>query len=129
MQQFALLPAELTPSTVLDALRDCVGAGNGKSASDLVAAVTGRRCAADERRLRQVIEALRLAGHPICADPAHGYHLAANDDELDATCLFLYGRAMTSLRQISALKRVATPDLRGQLRLPVTTKENTDATE
>jgi hypothetical protein len=117
--QLPLIPADLTPATVLDALRDCVGAGAGMSATALVAAITGRRSTGDERRLRTVIESLRSAGHRVCADPHHGYHLAANDDELDACCLFLYGRAMTSLRQVSAMKRVALPDLRGQLRLPV----------
>mgnify|MGYP001166038260 CR=1 FL=1 len=129
--QFALIPSDLTPSTVLDALRDCVGSARGRSASDLVASITGRRCPADERRLRQGVEALRPAGHRVCADPAHGYRLAADDAEpaadgldglLHSTCLFLYGRAMTSLRQVSAMKRVALPDLRGQLRLPITEK-------
>jgi hypothetical protein len=127
--QFALIPADLTPETVLDALRSYVGAANGISAADLVASITGRRSAADERRLRQVVEALRIAGHRVCADPAHGYHLAANGDELDKTCLFLHARAMTSITQIAAMKRVQVPELRGQLRLPMTAQEKPDATE
>lgn len=108
----------ITPQTVFEALQGCVGEARGLTAEQLVLQITGRRSAADERRLRQVIEALRTDGHRICAHPAHGYYLAANDDELDRACEFLVERAMTSLRQVSAMKRVALPDLRGQLRLP-----------
>jgi hypothetical protein len=44
--------------------------------------------------------------------------LAATEEELNRTCLYLHDRAMTSLRQVAAMKRVSLPDLRGQLRLP-----------
>jgi hypothetical protein len=33
--------------------------------------------------------------------------------------LFLYHRAMTSLKQVAAMKRVSLPDFRGQLNLPI----------
>ncbi len=112
-----LFDRELTPSLVLDVLCDHIGADNGISARDLVRKVCGISTAAGERRLRNVIEALRTAGHQIGAQPSTGYFVAVSDGELDATCEFLYGRAMTSLRQIAAMKRVAMPDLRGQLRL------------
>ena len=108
---------ELTPSLVLDVLGDHVGAGNGISAADLVRKIAGFSTAAGERRLRSVIEQLRLAGHPIAATPSEGYFLAETDADLDATCEFLYSRAMTSLAQVAAMRRVALPDLRGQLRL------------
>lgn len=110
---------DLTPDTVLAHLQCCVGEQYGCTAEQLVQAITGRHSDADQRRLRTVIEALRTAGHRICANPAHGYYLAANDTELDRTCSFLYERAITSLRQVSAMKRVALPDLRGQLGLPL----------
>jgi hypothetical protein len=112
-----LFDRELTPGLVLDVLGDHLGAGNGISARDLVAKCCGLSTAAGERRLRSVIEALRLAGHRIGAHPRDGYFLAREDTELDDTCEFLYGRAMTSLKQVAALRRVALPDLRGQLRL------------
>lgn len=112
-----LFKRELTPELVLDALGDHMGADNGISARDLVRKITGISTANGERRLRSVIEQLRLAGHPIAATPAEGYFLAEADAELDATCEFLYARAMTSLSQVAAMKRVALPDLRGQLRL------------
>lgn len=115
-------PFTLTPQAVLCALiQKHVGAEDGCTATQLAREVTGRTVAADLRRLRTVIEALRTAGHRICADPVRGYYLAATDTELDRSCSFLLGRAMTSLRQISAMKRVALPDLRGQLGLPLET--------
>lgn len=110
---------DLTPDAVLAVLQRNVGEAHGLSAEQLAFEVTGRRHAADQRALRKVIEALRIAGHCICAHPAHGYYLAANDDELDRACNFLIERAMTSLRQVSAMKRVSLPDLRGQLGLPL----------
>jgi hypothetical protein len=114
-----LFQRDLTPDTVLAALQDCVGEANGRTAEQLVHTITGRTAEADKRRLRQVIEALRTAGHPVCGQPALGYFLAANAAELDRGCVFLVGRSMTTLRQVCAMKRVALPDLRGQLGLPL----------
>ncbi len=114
-----LFDRALTPDLVLDVLGDHEGAGNGLTARELVRKICGISTAAGERRLRHVIEALRAAGHRIGAHPSHGYFLARTDEELEATCDFLYARAMTSLRQVAAMKRVALPDLRGQLRLRI----------
>lgn len=108
---------KLTPDTVLAALCECIGEAHGVTARELVRAVRGFCDRGDERRLRLVIEALRTAGHGVCGHPAHGYYMAQNAADLDRTCEFLYARAMTSLRQVAALKRVAMPDLRGQLGL------------
>jgi hypothetical protein len=121
MQPDLFCSKDLTPDTVLAVLQHCVGEANGRTAEQLVHTITGRKAEGDQRRLRQVIEALRNAGHPICAHPSHGYYLAATDDELDRSCVFLTDRAMTSLRQVCAMKRVALPDLRGQLGLPLET--------
>ena len=109
----------LNPSIVFDALSDRVGAESGISARQLVFQLLGIFSPAGERHLRTVIEALRNDGKPVCAHPTTGYYVAANDTEIDRTCLFLYSRAMASLRQIAALKRVALPDFRGQLNLPI----------
>lgn len=108
----------MTPQAVLDALPQ--GEANGLTVGHLVAAVTGKvhHSLALERHLRRVIEALRCNGHPVCALPGRGYFLAETNAELEHTCEFLYSRAMTSLRQVAAIKRVSLPDLRGQLRLP-----------
>ena len=103
---------------VLIALFRHIGRGNGTSARELVIEICGRSSTASERTLREAIVQLRLDGHHVCGHPNHGYYLAKDDAELDATCTFLYDRAMTSLTQISAMKRVSLPDLRGQLKLP-----------
>jgi len=112
--------AELfTPEAVLVALYEHTGQDQGVSARQLAQEIAGVfTCAGDERRLRTVIEQLRRDGHGICGTPETGYFIARNDDELVRTCNFLYARAMTSLAQIAAMRRVDLPDLRGQLRLP-----------
>ena len=115
--QLALLPQELTPEVVLSALQGRRGAANGTTARDLVYLLTGNTNRGAERRLRQIIEKLRRDGHPICAHPALGYHWASSPSELDDTITFLIRRAMTSLEQASAMKRVALPDLYGQFGL------------
>lgn len=117
--QPALIPREMTPENVLQVMQGRIGAANGITARDLVYLLTGQVNAAEERRLRQVIERLRRDGHAICAHPQTGYHWAASAGELDRTCEFLFGRALSSLEQISALKKIALPDLRGQLGLPL----------
>lgn len=110
------LARRITPASVLGALR--YGAENGVPVAKLANMLTGRFRPADQRQVRHVIEALRSQGYRICAHPATGYYLAQDAADLDATCEFLYQRALTSLRQISAMKRVSLPDLRGQLQLP-----------
>jgi hypothetical protein len=109
----------LTPDAVLAVLQTCVGEAHGNTAEQLVLALTGRRNEADQRRLRKVIEALRTAGHRICSHPLRGYYIAATDAELIRACSFLRARAMTSLRQESAMKRVSLAELIGQLGLPL----------
>ena len=122
--QLPLLEREITPDTVLDALVRRVGAANGASARQLASQILGTPAEpADERRLRQVIEKLRNEGHAVCATPDEGYHHAANADDLNRTCVFLTRRAIASIRQVAAMKRVAMPDLYGQLGLPVPTTE------
>ncbi|ABE45657.1 hypothetical protein [Polaromonas sp. JS666] len=106
-------------SSVLMALASHIGADKGIHARDLARQIVGLEGGmAAERRLRHVITELRLEGHHICGTPEAGYYLAADADELNHTCDFLYDRAMASLKQISSMKRVALPDLRGQLHLP-----------
>ena len=108
-----------TASDVLTALTRHIGQGNGARADTLVAEITGKPGPdrANERHLRQLITGLRMEGHHICAHPNHGYFIAANDGELDATARFLFERALSSLKQIAAMKRVSLPDLAGQLRI------------
>lgn len=124
-----LANAAISPDHVLLVLQGHIGAANGVTACALVRALVIDHTPADERRLRSVIEHLRREGHAICADPGHGYFMAANESDLDATCEFLYGRALTSLQQVAAMKKVAMPDLRGQLRLPLVDASTGSANE
>lgn len=114
-------PREITQSTVWEYLirGQHIGRANGQTAEQIATAITGRCVASDRRRLRLAVEALRRRGYPVCAHPMHGYYVAATATDVDDTCAYLYERAMTSLTQIAALKRVAIPDLRGQLGLPL----------
>lgn len=109
----------ITREQLLMALSRHVGAGNGASAAALVREITGEPSTPEgERRLRDLVVELRMDGSHVCAHPSRGYFLAASDEEVNDTCLFLHDRALTSLRQVAAMKRVAVPDLKGQLRLP-----------
>lgn len=111
--------AEITKDSVIEVLSRHIGVGNGIHASELVGRITGLyEDATLQRQLRTVIEELRREGNHVCGTPRTGYYLAANADELDRTCSFLYVRALTTLSQIAAMKRVSLPDLRGQLHLP-----------
>lgn len=109
----------ITKDELLTALRRHIGRRNGITGKHLVEEITGR--AADpvaERHLRKLVCELRMDGFHVCAHPETGYFIAASDEELNQTCEFLYERAMASLAQVSRMKNVSLPDLRGQLRLP-----------
>ncbi len=111
--------AQLTQATLLAALSCHIGRERGVSISNLVYEATGHAPTPEaERRAREVVMELRLAGHHICAHPESGYYIAASAEELNEACRFLVERAMTSLKQVAAMKRVSMPDLYGQLHLP-----------
>lgn len=114
----------ITAQRVLEILSGHVGAAAGVRIQDLVCELVRPEwpALADrpglERHVRELVVQLRLEGSHICAHPSRGYYMAATPEELDACCQFLFERAMTSLGQIAAMKRVSLPDLRGQLHLP-----------
>jgi hypothetical protein len=110
----------LTSTSVLQALSQHIGRNQGITAAQLVCEILCLPVSdpVEERRLRRIVEDLRREGHHVCAHPTDGYFIAATASELDDTCAFLYERAMTSLKQIAAMKRISLPDLRGQLHLP-----------
>ncbi len=115
---------------VLKVLSSHIGENNGINASSLAQACVAMAphvngCATYdvsfpvcERSLRQSILELRLKGHHICGTPNSGYFIAKNAREMHQTLQFLMSRAMTSLRQISAMKNIALPDLYGQMNIP-----------
>lgn len=119
MQTATIHVEPLAPEKVLDVLRTRRGAANGITARDLAYLLTQRVSDSDQRKLRSAIEHLRLQGHPICAHPSLGYYLAVNSGDLDGTCEFLWDRARKSLLQITRMKNIAMPELRGQLGLPL----------
>ncbi len=95
-----------------------VGADNGADVQGLALAVYGREAGpSEERRIRKLVVELREDGHHVCAHPSAGYYMAENDAELNQTCKFLYSRAMCSLKQVAAMRRVSLPDLAGQLKI------------
>jgi hypothetical protein len=118
----------ITASLVLGVLGGHIGAKKGITARDLAFKVwtppshggtaAERQIPGIERQVRKLIQELRTEGFHICGTPDTGYFMAENADELDRTCMFLYARAMTTLRQIARMKKVSLPDLRGQLKLP-----------
>ena len=109
---------EISRDSVLAELSFHIGKERGVRCADIVRAITWREpTEGDKRHVRHVIEDMRREGQHICGHPGTGYFIAANDTELNDTCNFLLNRAMTSLKQISSMKKVSLPDLHGQLRL------------
>lgn len=108
----------ITKTDVLNALQ--IGQENAQPMVLLVKRMTGEDATEGvKRHVRELIHDLRLEGHHICAHPAHGgYFIAQSADELNETCKFLTDRALTTLRQVAAMKRVSLPDLYGQMNLP-----------
>jgi hypothetical protein len=110
----------VTRHQVLAALARHIGKENGVHVHELVYEVTGEigRNPARERLVREIVSALREEGSHICAHPSKGYFMAANDAELDRYYIaFLRARALHSLTLISRAKKIALPELLGQLRL------------
>lgn len=98
---------------VASVLAPHIGRENGISAEDLAA-----HCELTERELRHVVTELREQGIAVCATPGTGYFVAADAHELEHYyCKFLEERAIHSLRLIARARRVALPELLGQLRL------------
>jgi len=111
---------EVDRGAVLQALSAHIGKARGITAKELVAEITWEAATdAQCRKLRMVIEELRREGQHICGHPASGYFIAANEDELNETCRFLVDRAMTTLTQVSRMKKASLPDLHGQLGLKI----------
>ena len=93
------------------------GSSRGVPMGELVYEATGLApTPALERRARMLISALRDEGYPICATPRQGYYYANCEAELHQCCAFLRERAMHSLKLEAKLRRMALPDLLGQLR-------------
>jgi hypothetical protein len=104
---------DINKDQVLAELQLHNGRDEGIHIRDLVARITNSLLcgAADERKVRKLIEELRMEGYPICALPDSGYFMAANAKELNETCAFLLARADTTVAQVAAMKNREAPDL------------------
>lgn len=113
------MDSPITRDALLIALRNHIGRRRGVTVTALAREVLGEEpTRGDERTVRRLVVELRRDGHHVCAHPADGYYLAESPEELDQTIAFLRERAVSSLEQIAAMKRVSLPDLWGQLKLP-----------
>jgi len=109
---------EISRDSVLAELSRHIGKARGISCADLVRDITWQAPEVSSmRRVRKIIEELRREGQHICGHPSRGYFMAANEEELNETCKFLADRALTSLTQAARMKKLAIPDIHGQLRL------------
>jgi len=104
---------------LLAILNNHKGRARAAHASEIAYALFGNSTPTLMRRLRESIQELRLEGQPICGRPKEGYFLAITEAELEETCQYLHDHAAATLAQIAAMRGVAIPDLRGQLRLPI----------
>jgi len=104
---------------VKEALERHTGEQGGITAARLVAEITGSLSPSPsaERKLRDIIAHLRHDGLPVCGHPVTGYYLAESSEELELTCRFLRKRALHSLVQEAQLRKLALPDLLGQIAL------------
>lgn len=116
----------VTAARVLAELQTRPGRDNGIHVRDLVARITGQTTPAPalERRVREFVSALRLQGEQICGKPDTGYFMAASAAELDETCRYLRGRAVSGLLIESRMRQVSMPALLGQLALSDSSSTN-----
>ncbi|MGH6622908.1 MAG: HTH domain-containing protein, partial [Burkholderiaceae bacterium] len=92
--------------------RDHQGRAQGISAAALASKV-----GISERMLRHLISDAREDGVAIVGVPESGYFIAQNGEELEQCCNFLRSRAMHSLVIEARLRKVALPELLGQLKV------------
>lgn len=69
------------------------------------------------REVRHLTDAAIDHGILLCSHPSHGYWIALNADELEATCQFHRGRALHELQKEAKLRKIGLADLLGQMHL------------
>lgn len=97
----------------LVAIMSChIGKARGIPAKDLAL-----RLGVRERHLRKVITDAIAEGIAIVGDPTTGYYVAETAEDVQASIAFHRTRARHELKKASLLRRLALPDLAGQLKL------------
>lgn len=83
----------------------------------VTAAALAQKLGIGERMLRTLVSRAREDGIAIVGTPESGYFIAQTDKELEECCAFLVDRAMHSLMIAARLRKIALPELLGQLHL------------
>lgn len=104
--------SETNKALTLHILSRHIGRGNGISMRELE-----KQAGINERQVRKLISALRRDGNAIAAHPKTGYFIAETPEEMDMACSFLRSRSMHSLVDEACMRKIALPDLIGQLHL------------
>lgn len=89
-----------------------IGRSNG-----VTAAALSMKLGIGDRMLRTLISKAREDGIAIVGKPETGYFVARTDADLLECCAFLRSRAMHSLMIEARLRKIALPELLGQLHL------------
>jgi biotin operon repressor len=93
-------------------MQNHIGKANAISGEDLAKAL-----GTSPREMRKMTDSLIDEGISLCSHPAHGYWIAANAAEVEATCQFHRSRALHELDKEAKLRKLTLPDLLGQLHL------------
>jgi hypothetical protein len=103
-----------------------IGPAHGIGMGELSFAATGkpwRNRINDTRVLRKIVTELRKEGAAICSDVANGYYLAQTAEDLAAHCARLRKSALKKLALEARFRRIALPDLVGQIALDLGKEE------
>jgi len=108
---------------VLQILSRHIGRGKAINMAALFQEIFGvapRNTITGTRRLRKIITRLRAQGVPICSAAdmeSGGYYLPAAGSEMENYCGRLRNQALKKLAQEAVLRRMALPQLLGQIQM------------
>jgi len=111
------LPLRARHDTLAALLVQTLAAEHSGRARGINAAALAATLGVTERTLRSLISRAREEGTAIAGTPESGYYIARTGAELEECCRFLRARAMHSLAIEARLRKVALPELLGQLRV------------
>jgi len=69
------------------------------------------------RQIRHITDMAIDEGISLCSHPSHGYWIALDVKELEATCQFHRSRALHELAKEAKLRKIGLADLLGQMHL------------